>query len=99
MRDTNSILKSIGKEIFVKYYQEFKDLNIDKEVLAKRLLNENPKAYKISGQYIRISNARIIFKETLQVEALEIIISSSKLDEDILKRAKELLKNEQNNQI
>lgn len=87
-------LQSIGKKIFVDYYYNFKDLNIDKNVLAKKLLDENPNAEKISGQLIRISYARQIFSENGQEEALRIIVAAKRLDAGTIKNARKILNEE-----
>lgn len=94
MENVNRMLNSVGKKIFVDHYYEFKDLNISKDLLAKKLLEENPNARKLSGQFIRISFARKIFANNLQKEALEIILNSNRLDEKTIKKAEEIIKRE-----
>lgn len=90
MEDVNRMLNSVGKKIFIDYYYEFKNFNMDKDILAQKLLEENPKARKLSGQFIRISFARKIFSNNMQKEALGIIINSNRLDKDTLKKAIEI---------
>lgn len=84
-------LRSIGKNIFVRYFDEFKNTNVDREELAKKLLNENPKASSIDAQKTRISNARKIFELRMEREALEIIINSDKVERNVVERAKKIL--------
>ncbi|MEY8304559.1 hypothetical protein [Anaerosalibacter bizertensis] len=96
MEDVNRMLNSVGKKIFVDHYYEFKDLNISKDLLAKKLLEENPNSKKLSGQLIRISFARKIFANNLQKEALEIILNSNRLDEKTIKKAEEIIEREFN---
>lgn len=94
MIDVNSCLNSVGKKIFVDFYYDFKNLQLDKDVLAKKLLDNNPNASKISGQIIRINFARKIFDNNLEREALEIIVSSNRLDEETIRKAQEILNND-----
>lgn len=96
MSDVNKKLKSIGKKIFVDFYYDFKDINTRKEVLAKKLLNENINAQTLDGQLIRIGFARKIFEENEQLEALKIIISSNRVDGETIKKAQQILKQESN---
>lgn len=84
-------LRSIGKKIFVQYFREFGNLNYDRKELAKKLVNENPKASSIDAQITRISNARKIFELGMEREALENIINSDKVERNIVEKAKELL--------
>lgn len=84
-------LRSIGKSIFVNYFEEFKNANYNSEELAKRLLSENPKASSIDAQKTRISNARKIFESKMERKALENIINSDKVESNIIEKAKKLL--------
>lgn len=94
MTSIDKKLKSIGKKIFVDYYYDFKDMNLDKNALAQKLFDENPKAEKISGQIMRIGFARQIFSDNAQKEALEIIYSSKRLDAETIKKAQKILYDE-----
>ncbi len=86
-------LNSIGKRIFVKYYKQFKYLN--KEECIKYLISE--KVSNDSGASIRCSNAKAIFKDNMQIEALKIIKNSKKMEEDIVLKAEEIIKIEKEN--
>jgi hypothetical protein len=83
-------LNSIGKGIFIKYYEEFKNTNNDTVGLANKLLKENIKASSLPAQKTRITNARSIFKNNLQVMALKEVIGSN-IKEEELAKAKILL--------
>jgi len=83
-------LRSIGKEIFVKYFEEFRDLNVDREELSKKLLKDNPKAISLNAQKTRISNARKIFELKMEKEALENIVKSDRLKDNIRENAKRI---------
>lgn len=84
MSTVNRALQSIGKSNFVQYFEDYKELAFskdklsgkDKLPLAKKLLEDNPNASKISGQLIRISSAITIFKNGWEEEALKEIIAS-----------------------
>lgn len=84
-------LRSIGKYIFVKYFEEFRNENFGREELARKLLNENPKASSIDAQKTRISNARRIFELGMERDALINIINSDKLESSIVEKAKEIV--------
>lgn len=86
-------LRSIGKEIFVEYFEDFQDLTIDREELALKLLKENPKATSLGAQQTRISNARKIFELNMERQALITIIESNRLNENIRDKAKKIVKN------
>ncbi|MGN7409439.1 hypothetical protein [Sporosarcina sp. SAFN-010] len=86
-------LRSIGKEIFVEYFEEFSDLSVDNGELAKKLLSENPKAISLNAQKTRISNARKIFEKNMEIRALENIVESNRVKENIREKAKRLVAN------
>lgn len=84
MSTVHRALQSIGKTNFIEYFEDYKELSFSKEKisgsdkmpLAKKLLENNPNATKLSGQLIRISSAIGIFKKGLEVEALKEVIAS-----------------------
>lgn len=92
------LLNSIGKENFIRFYYDYEkyylsnNKKVDKEILAKKLLNENIKASKISGQYTRINCALKIFEEKEECEALNLIINS-KVNDEVKGLAERILKN------
>lgn len=88
-------LKSIGKSIFIKYYEEFKNQNFDTNTMSKKLLIENPKATSIGAQKTRISKAKSIFENKQQILALEDIILS-RVDVITIEKARRLLIKEKN---
>lgn len=95
-RNTLRVLNSIGKENFIRFYEDYKKYYLsnnkkaDREILAKKLLNDNIKAQKISGQYTRINCAARIFEAKAEVEVLNIIINS-RVSEEVKYLAKEIL--------
>ncbi|QOR36886.1 hypothetical protein IMX26_08795 [Clostridium sp. 'deep sea'] len=94
MSDINRWLNSVGKKIFVDYYYNFKQINLDKNTFAQRLLEENPNATRISGQLTRISCAQRIFRNNLQIEALLLIIDSNRLSNATINKARAILEKE-----
>lgn len=88
MTDVIRLLNSIGKKIFIDYYDDFRNVP-DKKELAMKLLRENPRATTLSGQTTRIACAIRIFENQLQIEALDIIINA-KLDDGTIAKAKKL---------
>jgi len=93
-------LNSVGKGIFVQFYEEFQELahrdsltREDKKPLAKKLFDSNPDADSLDAQFIRINCALKIFKKEWEREALEDVVASThyKVTPQIKQRAKELL--------
>lgn len=87
-------LRAAGKSVFVRFYYYFKDTTIPYDVLAEKLYNENPTTVSMK-QGFRIPRARHIFETGQQLLALEIIIDSKKVSDDIKEKAKEILISEQ----
>jgi len=81
-------LNSVGKSTFVKYYYNFKNESRDACIVA---FEEN---YTDNAKSTRVGHAQRIFRENKHIEALEIIIASSRVDAETWKRAKEILSSE-----
>ncbi len=86
-------LNAIGKAVFVNFYYDFKDTTIDANVLADKLLRENPKSHS-KRQSFRIPRARHIFETGQELDALEIIIHSDRVDSTAREKAKVILQTE-----
>ena len=93
--NVNGKINSIGKEIFVKYYYDFKNCT-NKKVLAQKILDENLKATSLYAQYTRISNAKTIINgvNSYLSEAFDIILLSKKISDRYKLLAKQICKNE-----
>lgn len=89
-------LNAIGKAAFVRFYYDFKDATIPTDILAEKILRESPRA-RSARQGFRIPRARHIFALGQELEALEIIIASERVDLESRQRAKEILEQERNN--
>ena len=83
-------LNAIGKAAFVRFYYDFKDATIPTDILAEKILRESPRA-RSARQGFRIPRARHIFALGQELEALEIIIASERVDLESRQRAKEIL--------
>ena len=83
-------LRKIGKAVFVNFYYDFKDTAISTEELSEKLLRENPKS-RSARQRFRIPRARWIFERGQEVDALNIIINSKRVDNEAREKAKEIL--------
>ena len=81
-------LNSIGKSTFVKYYYNFKNKSRDACIPS---FEEN---YTDKAKSTRVGHAQRIFNENKNLEALEIIVASSRVDAETCNRAKEILLNE-----
>lgn len=82
-------LNSIGKKCFVEYYYQFRDC-VNKYDLAQTLLRDNVSASSLSAQMTRIHYAKWIFENSLEKEALDIIIHSPRLDLQTIQSAKQI---------
>lgn len=81
-----TLLNKIGKKIFVDYYYVFKE-----DINPEERLSDN---FTLNSRRSRSSSARKIFKNGMEIAALNNIIQSFRLDEDTLDNAKIILKNE-----
>ena len=80
------VLNSVGKTLFIKYYYFFRDKSREECIDA---MSED---YSDKSKRTRISHAKRIFREGKQREALEIIISSKKVDAATRIRAEKIIK-------
>ena len=78
-------LNSIGKSTFVKYYDNFKTKD------REECIAQFAEAYTDNAKNTRTRHAQRIFRENKQIEALEIIVNSNRVDDVTRKRAKEIL--------
>lgn len=81
------LLNKIGKKIFVDYYKVFK-------------MDDNPEValavegFTLTSRRSRSSSARTIFRNNQQIDALNNIINSDRIDTKTIERAKKLLEME-----
>jgi hypothetical protein len=86
-------LNSVGKEVFVRYYSLFRDYangRITRRSALRRLVDE--KVSNEDGASMRLSNAKVIFNEKGNCEALLIVQKSQRLSEQTIRTAGEILK-------
>ena len=82
-----SALKSIGKRSFVEDYEVYSNKNIT----STRKVEILTEKYSKNGSTIRVSFAEEIFKNNMQKEALNIIINSPRISNEVKKLAKVIL--------
>lgn len=85
------ILRSVGIETFIKYFEIFqdnKDNHSNREILD--FFDDNKEQWTDNSKRTKASKGKKIFKENLEILALEYIINSGRLDEDILAKAENL---------
>lgn len=91
-------LNSVGKAVFVEYFYDFQSYgngDISKEECIERLVfNE---VSNDNGAAIRCSNAKKVFQEGMQCDALNIIIDSKRLSVNVLRQAKQLISEAEKN--
>ncbi len=88
--DVDSMLKAAGKAMFVRFYKYLKDFSLTDKYLCEKIYKESPTA-KSPNQRYKVPRAREIFRTNQQIKALEIVICSKKLSDDIIAEAKKLL--------
>lgn len=86
--DLGKLLNGIGMAVFVKYYYDFKGKE-NQECIS--IIEEMYTQKSKSG---RTSKAKKIFRDDLQIDALHAIINSNRIDDSVIKRAKEILREE-----
>lgn len=86
-------LSAVGKSVFVNFYYDFKLKKLGHSHLAEKIYKENPRSIS-KNQNRRIYRAFHIFEINEEIKALEIIINSSKVPNEIKTKAKEILKKE-----
>ncbi|WP_041139205.1 hypothetical protein [Beduini massiliensis] len=83
----DALLNKIGKKVFVDYYDVFKNDSDSEKALEKE-------GFTLASRRSRSSSARAIFKNHLQIEALNNIIASVRMDMEIVNKAKDILSKE-----
>lgn len=92
--EVEDLLNRVGKRIFVKYYDDFKELAMKDipNVLVVEKIHEN---FTQKSKNSRTAKAKRIFVEGKQIEALKVIVESNHPSvRPIKKRATELLQQE-----
>ena len=84
------MLKAAGKTMFITFYNDLKDFSLSDKYLCEKVYRESPTA-KSPNQRYKVPRAREIFRTNQQIQALELVIQSEKLPEEVILRAKELL--------
>lgn len=84
--DLEILLRKVGKQIFINHYYDFKEKDHLEELL--------PNDFTINSKRSRTSSARKIFKLDRNIEALQNIINSERLESDVINKAREILKSE-----
>ena len=86
MVDLKKCLQRTGKSCFVKYFEEFKKGLSN--IAYQEIITEN---YTKIAKDTRSSNAKAIFRENLEIEALQNIVLSKKLAPELRQEALKLL--------
>ncbi len=92
-KNTYETLRAVGFQSFVEFYYDFKNPVLSRRELSEKIARESPRSFS-AKQGFRIPRARHIFEKGQQIEALEIIICSNRMPEEIKNRAKEILEKE-----
>lgn len=86
-------LKAVGKATFVRFFYDFKDTRISEKEVAEKIYKHSPTA-RSEQQRFRVPRARHIFALGQELDALELIIKSSRVDSEAIQLAKEILQKE-----
>lgn len=84
----DNYLRSVGKECFIKYYTLFQDLSINRQSLIDALQKENLSPASCDT---KASDGRQIFIKNLQIQALQNIIDSKKINKATKEKAQYFL--------
>jgi predicted restriction endonuclease len=84
-------LRSVGKKCFIDYYELFQDFNVDRQSLINELKKEKLSSASCDT---KASDGRQIFIKSLEIEALQNILNSKRLDKPIKEKAQKLLNKE-----
>lgn len=90
--ELNSKLNSVGKRVFVEYFTTFKEFS--EGVIS---LDEMTEIFMLDGvsteggTVTRCRNAKLIFEQDLECEALTLLAESNKLSEATVIKAQEIL--------
>jgi len=82
------LLNRVGKEVFIKYYNNFK-IKSNQECI--RAITE---PFTDKSKASRTSKAKRIFRENLHGQALKLIVESGRLDRAVISRAREIMNKE-----
>jgi len=82
-----TLIKTIGMKTFVEYYDNFKNNSLQ-EITHYMNLHEN---YAPNSIRTKVSVGKKIFKENMEIQALEIISKSERVEEQIREKALKLL--------
>lgn len=85
--DLGGLLNRIGKEVFIRYFDQFRDSVISNEEMIDLL----PQEYALKSRRSRTAKARRIFREHLEEEALSVIAASEKVSAEVSEKARRLL--------
>lgn len=88
--DLDNWLKSIGKAAFVEIL--FPSLKNNINVTYKEIAEKYPQYENYKSQQARLSTARSIFHNGLELKALQIIVGSSRLAPNVVEKARLYLK-------
>ncbi len=81
-------LQSIGKECFVKYFEDFMNSRLKNEDLIELLMSSE--GYEESGCKTRVSQSRRIIAAGRADDALNIIMASQRVPHEVRQKAREL---------
>ena len=86
--DLDRLVRSIGKSIFVRSYEQFRNQNISNQEMVELL----PAEYTLKSRWSRTTKARRILREGLEDDALWMIANSDKVDAETAKQVRVLMK-------
>jgi hypothetical protein len=78
----------MGMRVFVTYFREFANPDIP----TQSLINLLPNDYTLNSRRTRITNARRIFREGMQDDALRIVASSENVEPEAAAIARAILR-------
>jgi len=86
--DLMRTLNNVGKSTFVKYYFNFKNES------RYACITSFTEDYTDIAKATRTNHAKRIFREGVNLEALQLIINSGRIDKETIDKARKILENE-----
>jgi hypothetical protein len=84
------LLNRVGKSTFIKYYTQLKKVNSG-VLESPDIVMMMDESFTDKSKNSRVTKGKRIFREGLEVEALELIVSSSRMASNVIVKAQEIL--------
>ena len=94
LSEVELLLRSVGKEAFIRCYKYFKEKHLGKKKNIVSDMERCAGAKSVNSARTKASVGSKIFKKDLHIDALRNIIASNRVNDDVIEKAKDILKEE-----